>query len=93
MLPPRACSSSPCLTLLPGPVLMMEYCSLGKNRTPEQSILPYAQEHRRGVVVRGPPRMGLLTGKFTPETRFPEGDIRKDWPPQRWFQESLKTIE
>jgi myo-inositol catabolism protein IolS len=63
------------------------------DRTPEQSILPYAQEHRIGVVVRGPLRMGLLTGKFTPDTRFAEGDIRKDWPAQRWFQESLKTIE
>lgn len=72
-------------------VVQLDYSIL--NRTPEQNILPYAQEHRLGVVVRGPLRMGLLTGKFTPQTRFPEGDIRRDWPQQPSFQENLETVE
>jgi myo-inositol catabolism protein IolS len=31
------------------------------------------------VIVRGPLAMGKLTGKFTPETTFPKGDIRRGW--------------
>ena len=63
------------------------------NRTTEQEILPYFQEQDIGVVVRGPLRMGILTGKFTPETRFPEGDIRENWPNEDWFKESLEKVE
>ena len=35
----------------------------------------------------------LLTGKFTPETQFPEGDIRKNWPNEDWFKESLEKVD
>jgi myo-inositol catabolism protein IolS len=63
------------------------------NREPEKKILPYLEEREIGVVVRGPLRMGLLTGKFTEETTFPKGDIRRDWPQERWFEESLKKVE
>lgn len=47
------------------------------NRKAEDGILPYTQEHKLGVVIRGPLRMGFLTGKFSRETSFPEGDIRR----------------
>jgi aryl-alcohol dehydrogenase-like predicted oxidoreductase len=63
------------------------------NREPEGEILPYLQERGIGVVVRGPLRMGILTGKFSQYTTFPEGDIRRDWPQQRWFEESLRKVE
>jgi myo-inositol catabolism protein IolS len=72
-------------------VVQLDYSIL--NRSAEQEILPYCQEHDIGVVVRGPLRMGVLTGKFTPETRFPEGDIRKDWPNEDWFRESLEKVD
>ena len=72
-------------------VVQLDYSIL--NRNAEKEILPYCQEHGIGVVVRGPLRMGLLTGKFTPDTRFPEGDIRKDWPEEAWFKESLEKVE
>src|SRR5919199_2731667 len=49
------------------------------NRQPEQNALPYCQEHNIGVIARGSLAMGKLTGKFTPETTFPEGDIRRGW--------------
>jgi len=32
-----------------------------------------------GVLVRGPLAMGILTGKFTKDTRFKEGDFRQNW--------------
>jgi len=63
------------------------------NREPEREILPYLKERGIGVVVRGPLRMGILTGKFSEETTFPEGDIREDWPQERWFEESLQQVE
>jgi aryl-alcohol dehydrogenase-like predicted oxidoreductase len=63
------------------------------NREPEREVLPYLEERGIGVVVRGPLRMGILTGKFSEETTFAEGDIRKDWPQERWFEESLEKVE
>ena len=63
------------------------------NREPEREVLPYLHERGIGVVVRGPLRMGILTGKFSEETTFAEDDIRKDWPQERWFEESLEKVE
>ncbi|MDQ3862322.1 MAG: aldo/keto reductase, partial [Actinomycetota bacterium] len=72
-------------------VVQLDYSIL--NREPEKGILPYLEERGIGVVVRSPLRMGILRGKFSEETTFPEGDIRRDWPQERWFKESLKKVE
>lgn len=75
--------------------LQIDYSIL--NRTPEEVIFPYCQEHNIGVIVRGALAMGILTGKFTPETQFAEGDFRQNWqtdPQQRaTFLEDLKNVE
>ena len=71
-------------------VVQLDYSIL--NREPERDILPYLAERGIGVVVRGPLRMGLLTGKFSEDTTFPEGDIRRSWPEAQWFKESLKKV-
>lgn len=57
--------------------LQIDYSIL--NRTPESEIFPYCQTHRIGVIVRGPLAMGLLTGKFSAETVFEDGDFRRNW--------------
>lgn len=57
--------------------LQVDYSIL--NRTPESEIFPYCQTHRIGVIVRGPLAMGLLTGKFSAETVFEDGDFRRNW--------------
>ncbi|MDQ3922516.1 MAG: aldo/keto reductase [Actinomycetota bacterium] len=72
-------------------VVQLDYSIL--NREPERDILPYLSERGIGVVVRGPLRMGLLTGKFSEDTTFPEGDIRRSWPEAQWFKESLKKVQ
>jgi myo-inositol catabolism protein IolS len=72
-------------------VVQLDYSIL--NREPEREILPYLQEHRIGAVVRGPLRMGILTGKFSEDTTFPEGDIRRNWPAERWFKDNLEKVE
>jgi len=57
--------------------LQIDYSIL--NRTPEKNIFPYTMEKDIGVLVRGPLAMGQLTGKFTKDTRFKEGDFRQNW--------------
>ncbi len=57
--------------------LQIDYSIL--NRTAEADIFLYCQEHNIGVIVRGPLAMGILTGKFGPDTQFGEGDFRQRW--------------
>ncbi|HEX8598289.1 MAG TPA: aldo/keto reductase [Chloroflexia bacterium] len=72
-------------------VVQLDYSIL--NRKAEGGLLPYAQEHNIGIVVRGPLKQGLLTGKFAPDTTLPEGDIRSNWPGETWYKESLEKVE
>ncbi|MBO1582567.1 aldo/keto reductase [Bacillus sp. XF8] len=72
-------------------VVQLDYSIL--NRTPENDILPYLQEQNLGTVIRGPLKMGILTGKFTEQTTFPDGDLRQDWPKETWFQDDLQKVE
>lgn len=72
-------------------VIQIDYSIL--NREPENDILPYLQEKNLGAVIRGPLKMGILTGKFTDQTTFPDGDLRQDWPKETWFQDDLRKVE
>lgn len=72
-------------------VVQLDYSLL--NRKAEAQLLPYCQEQGIGVVVRGPLRMGLLTGKFTRTTQFPEGDVRHGWPQEDWYRAQLEQVE
>lgn len=67
------------------------------NRTPEAEIFPYCLENSIGVIVRGPLAMGILTGKFGPDTQFSEGDFRQRWqdnPGERkTYLEDLSKVE
>ena len=57
--------------------LQIDYSIL--NRTPEKEIFPYTIENDLGVLVRGPLAMGILTGKFSKDVSFDEGDFRQRW--------------
>jgi aryl-alcohol dehydrogenase-like predicted oxidoreductase len=46
----------------------------------ERSVLPYCREHRIGIICYSPLERGLLTGKVTPDRKFPEGDHRANHP-------------
>ena len=74
--------------------LQIDYSIL--NRTAEQEIFPYCQKNNIGVIVRGALAMGILTGKFTPKTRFADGDFRQNWhekpDEQRVFLEDLDKV-
>ncbi len=71
-------------------VVQLDYSIL--HRAPEKELLPYCGQHGIGVLVRGPLRRGLLTGKLGPETTFPPGDIRHNWPAEAWYASSLDVV-
>ena len=75
--------------------LQIDYSIL--NRTAEHEIFPYCQKNHIGVIVRGALAMGILTGKFTPDTRFAEGDFRQNWhekpDERRTFLEDLDKVK
>ena len=71
--------------------VQVEYSIL--NRKAERQILPYLQQHEIGAVIRGPLQKGLLTGKFAPDSCFPDGDIRQEWPNQPWYRQSLTIVD
>jgi myo-inositol catabolism protein IolS len=72
-------------------VTQVDYSIL--NRSAEKEVLPYCGEHNIGVILKGPLKMGLLTGKFAAETTLPEGDVRKEWPQEDWYREALDKVE
>ncbi|GIX49508.1 MAG: general stress protein [Candidatus Tectimicrobiota bacterium] len=45
-----------------------------------EELFPLAQAHDVGIIVREPLANGLLTGKYTAEAAFAEGDFRAAWP-------------
>jgi aryl-alcohol dehydrogenase-like predicted oxidoreductase len=57
-------------------VVQVNYSML--NRAPEEEFLPYCQEHRIAVMVRGPLRRGLLSGKYDLDSVFTD-DVRASW--------------
>jgi aryl-alcohol dehydrogenase-like predicted oxidoreductase len=75
--------------------LQIDYSIL--NRTPEAEIFPYTLAHDIGVLVRGPLAMGILTGKFSEDSEFGEGDFRRNWienpNENRIFLNDLEKVE
>jgi len=47
------------------------------DQDPQAEAFPTARQHGVGVIVRVPFDEGSLTGKFTRDTAFPEGDFRR----------------
>ena len=75
--------------------LQIDYSIL--NRTPELEILDYCKAQGIGVIVRGALAMGLLTGKFSASTGFPDDDFRQNWltdPEQNAaFKKDLASVQ
>jgi aryl-alcohol dehydrogenase-like predicted oxidoreductase len=68
-------------------VLEADYSLL--NREPEAELFPYCQEHGIAVLIRGPLAMGLLSGKYTAETRFTDS-VRSAWHEDAAMQEEFE---
>ena len=55
------------------------------DQSPEDELFPICMQYNIGVIVRVPFDEGSLTGKITPETKFPDGDWRN-----RYFRDDRK---
>lgn len=64
-------------------------------RGAEEKIFPYTMEHNISFVPYFPFASGLLAGKYTPETTFPEGDLRANKPQfqGKTFKKHLENVE
>ncbi len=75
--------------------LQVDYSIL--NRIPELKMLDYCKAQEIGVIVRGALAMGLLTGKFSSESKFPDDDFRQKWltdPEQNLtYREDLAKVQ
>ncbi|MGQ9628723.1 MAG: aldo/keto reductase [bacterium] len=60
---------------------------------PEEELLPAALEHNVGIIVRVPFEEGLLTGRFGPDHKFPEGDWRGKWLTPDRLREASRRVE
>jgi aryl-alcohol dehydrogenase-like predicted oxidoreductase len=49
------------------------------HQAPEERLLPACARHGVGVIVRVALDEGGLTGRITPDTRFPDGDFRNSY--------------
>lgn len=64
------------------------------HQKPTEKLLPYAKANNIGLIARVPLDEGGLTGKFTTETKFEEGDFRKNYfTPERLVELVLHTDE
>jgi len=62
------------------------------DRKPEQGLLQSCRRQELGVLARVPLASGLLSGRYTPGTRFDEGDVRST-NDQRTMQEKLEEVQ
>lgn len=70
--------------------VQLEYSML--NRSAEADLLPYCREQNIGVIVRGPLAMGILSGKFTRDTRFTDS-VREKWNSGQQHDRFLRRLE
>jgi aryl-alcohol dehydrogenase-like predicted oxidoreductase len=75
-------------------VVQVDYSLL--NRAPEDSFLPYCQEHDIAVMVRGPLGKGLLSGKYNIDSVFSDS-VRTNWNKEgslrSEFKQNLNQVE
>ncbi len=60
---------------------------------PRERLLPAAQKHKVGIIVRVPFDEGLLTGKFKPGFKWAKDDWRKDWMTEDRLREVEPRLE
>ena len=65
----------------------LKYSFLSRNTMDEN--IPFCKEKNIGVICYSPLEMGILTGKITLDTTFPEGDMRTNRP---WFAQDKRKM-
>jgi aryl-alcohol dehydrogenase-like predicted oxidoreductase len=62
------------------------------DRRPEQLYFPHAQRDNLGILARVPLASGLLSGKYSPGTRFPSSEVRGTFEAER-LNRDLAEVE
>jgi aryl-alcohol dehydrogenase-like predicted oxidoreductase len=67
------------------------------NRQAAKDLFPLARDSNIGIIAREPLNNGLLTGKFSGDEYFEEGDIRSRWSPKYFehlvnFTQSIENL-
>ncbi|MCP8322630.1 MAG: aldo/keto reductase [Candidatus Methylarchaceae archaeon HK02M2] len=75
----------------PGDTIQVVYNLLKLEAAKE--LFPLTLQNEIGVIVRVPFEFGLLTGKFTPETKFPSNDHRSKNLPRSKLIEEIPKVE
>jgi len=60
---------------------------------PEERLFPLALQENIGIIVRVPLASGILTGKFTRETVFPDTDHRSNWLKGEMLERAVAKAE
>jgi aryl-alcohol dehydrogenase-like predicted oxidoreductase len=60
---------------------------------PAAELLPAALEHNVGIIVRVVFDEGVLTGKYTAESKFPEGDFRNNYFAGDRLERAVRRVE
>lgn len=63
------------------------------DQSPEDELFPAAQKSGVGIIARVPLDEGALSGKFTYETKFPEGDFRTHYFSGGALKETVDRVE
>ncbi len=63
------------------------------DQTPQWNVFPACQAFDTGVIVRVPFDEGALTGKYTSDTVFPEGDVRRHYFRGRNLPATVERVE
>ena len=62
------------------------------DQRPVGEVFPEAERNGIGIIAREPLACGLLTGKYTAESRFPKNDHRNRWPKEK-LETDLQKVE
>lgn len=63
------------------------------NQAPAQELFPLAKEKGYGIIARVPLASGLLTGKFRPDTVFPQNDVRQNFLTPKRLEEAIARVD
>jgi len=62
------------------------------DQRPLKELFPLAEKNKVGIIAREPLACGLLTGKYTAESKFHKADHRNRWMPDKYLKD-LKKIK
>jgi len=63
------------------------------NQAPATELFPLAKQRGYGIIARVPLASGLLTGKFRPDTIFPQDDVRQNFLTARRLEEAIERVD